>query len=181
MKDEPISATEAADLLEQFYPRIYLACHTRHVNDPGKGTRLTANQASILDHLDEDEPVTLQELSLHMGVTPSTMSITVNRLVALGYVKRDRDKGDSRRVGLKLSREGLKIKKSKSVLDNERVRSMLLRLSEEELKTALKGLGLLSYAAELEMKSRSLERAWANRPGKQKQDQKTPERSRKTK
>lgn len=168
MKEKPITAGEAAELLEQFYPRIYLACHTRHVNDPGKNIRLTANQASILDHLDEDEPVTLQELSLHMGVTPSTMSITVNRLVTLGYVRRDKDKGDSRRVGLKLSREGLKIKKSKSVLDSERVKSMLQRLTGEELKTALKGLGLLSYAAELEMKSRSLERAWANRPGKKK-------------
>src|SRR5690349_19707493 len=170
MKEGPINASEAADLLEQFYPRIYLACHTRHVNDPGKDVKLTANQASILDHLDEDEPVTLQELSLHMGVTPSTMSITINRLVILGYVQRDRDKGDSRRIGLKLSKEGLKIRKSKSVLDGERVKSMLQRLNEEELKTALKGLGLLSYAAELEMKSRSLERAWANRPGKKKPD-----------
>jgi MarR family transcriptional regulator, organic hydroperoxide resistance regulator len=170
MKEQPITASEAADLLEQFYPRIYLACHTRHVNDPGKNIRLTANQASILDHLDEEEPVTLQELSLHMGVTPSTMSITVNRLVVLGYVKRDKDKGDSRRVRLKLSKEGLKVKKSKSVLDGERVRSMLQRLSDDELKTALKGLGLLSYAAELEMKSRSLERAWANRPGKKRKD-----------
>lgn len=170
MKEELITATEAADLLEQFYPRIYLACHTRHVNDPGKNIRLTANQASILDHLDEDEPVTLQELSLHMGVTPSTMSITVNRLVTLGYVRRDKDKGDSRRVRLKLSKEGLKIKKSKSVLDGDRVKSMLQRLTGEELKMALKGLGLLSYAAELEMKSRSLERAWANRPGKKRKD-----------
>ncbi|HZY82321.1 MAG TPA: MarR family transcriptional regulator [Cyclobacteriaceae bacterium] len=168
MKDEPISASQAADLLEQFYPRIYLACHTRHVNDPGKDVRLTQNQASILDHLDEEEPVTLQELSLHMGVTPSTMSITINRLVTLGYVQRDKDKGDSRRVRLKLSKEGLKIKKSKSVLDSDRVVSMLKRLTEEELKTALKGLGLLSYAAELEMKSRSLDRAWANRSGKKK-------------
>jgi len=163
MKEEQIGPADAAQLLEQFYPKIFLACHTRHVNDPGKNIKLTANQASILDHLDEEEPVTLQELSLHMGVTPSTMSITVNRLVTLGYVSRDKDKGDSRRVGLRLSKEGFKIKKSKSVLDSDRVKSMLQRLSEEELKTALKGLGLLSYAAELEMKSRSLDRAWANR------------------
>jgi hypothetical protein len=45
---------------------------------------------------------------------------------------------------------------------------MLQRLTEEELKTALKGLGLLSYAAELEMKSRSLDKAWANRSQKKK-------------
>jgi len=166
-KEKP-DADEAAGLLERFYPRIYLACHTRHVNDPGKNLKLTANQASILDHLDEEEAVTLQELSLHMGVTPSTMSITINRLVTLGYVQRDKDKGDSRKVGLRLSKEGLKVKKSKSVLDGDRVKSMLQRLTPEELKVALKGLGLLSYVAELEMKSRSLDKAWANRSGKKK-------------
>jgi len=168
MKEKGISVQQAADLLEQFYPKIFLACHTRHVNDPGKNVKLTANQASILDHLDEEEPVTLQELSLHMGVTPSTMSITVNRLVTLGYMSRDKDKGDSRRVGLRLSKEGYKIKKSKSVLDGDRVKAMLKRLTEEELRMALKGLGLLSYAAELEMKSRSLDKAWANRSVKKK-------------
>lgn len=154
---------EEADLLQAFYPKIYLACHTRHVNDPGKGVTLTANQASILDHLDEEEAITLQELALHMGVTPSTMSITINRLVNLGYVVRDKDKGDSRRIRLLLSNEGLKIKKSKSVLDDDRVRALLGRLTEDERKTAMKGLGLLAYAADLEMKSRSLDKAWAKR------------------
>lgn len=159
---------EEADLVQSYYPRIFLACHTRHVNDPSKGVKLTSNQASILDHLDEEEPVTLQELSLHMGVTPSTMSITVNRLVNLGYVHRNKDKGDSRRIQLLLTTAGLRVKKSKSVLDDSRVRSMLARLNEEERTIALKGLGLLSYAAELEMKSRSLEKAWANRSTKKK-------------
>lgn len=159
---------EATDLLQEFYPKIYLACHTRHVQDPVRNVKLTSNQASILDHLDEEEGLTLQELSLHMGVTPSTMSITINRLVNLGYVQRDKDQLDSRRIKLILTQPGLKIKKSKSVLDDARVRSMLERLNEEEQKAALKGLGLLSYAAELEMKSRSLEKAWAHRSSKKK-------------
>jgi DNA-binding MarR family transcriptional regulator len=150
-------------LVMSFYPKIFLACHTRHVNDPVKGVNLTANQASVLDHLDEQEPLALQELALHLGVTPSTMSITVERLVKLGYVNRERDKKDTRKVKLLLSAQGLKIKRSKSVLDPKSVASVLSRLTEEERPFALKGLGLLAYAAEMEMKSKSVEKAWTKR------------------
>lgn len=154
---------DEVSLLMTFYPKIYLACHTRHVNDPVKGVKLTAHQGSVLDHLDIEESITMQELALHLGVTPSTMSITVDRLAKLGYVKREKDKRDSRRVNLFLTAQGNKIKKSKSVLDPIRVRAMLSRLTEEERAAALKGLGMLSNAAEMEMKSKSFEKAWAQR------------------
>lgn len=160
------SISDEVDLLMAFYPRIYLACHTRHINDPVKGVKLTANQGSVLDHLDEHEPLALQELALHLGVTPSTMSITVERLVKAGYIQREKDKKDSRKVKLFLTAQGAKIKRSKSVLDAKLVASVLSRLSNEERASALKGLGLLAYAAEMEMKSKSVEKAWAQRSKK---------------
>lgn len=150
-------------LLMTFYPKIYFACHTRHINDSVKGVKLTAHQGSVLDHLDPEESITMQELALHLGVTPSTMSITIDRLARLGYVKRVKNKHDSRRVNLFLTGSGSKIKKSKSVLDPSRVRALLARLTESERAAALKGLAILSGAAEREMKSKSFEKAWARR------------------
>ena len=158
---------DAVSLLMTFYPKIYLACHTRHVNDPVKGVKLTAHQGSILDHLDVSESITMQELALHLGVTPSTMSITIDRLSKLGYVKREKDKADSRRVNLFLTSHGDKIKQSKSVLDAARVKQMLSRLTEKERGEAMRGLGLLATAAEMEMKSKSIEKAWAQRGTKE--------------
>jgi len=157
---------EEVNLLMTFYPKIYFACHTRHVNDPVKGVTLTANQGSVLDHLDDEESLTLQELALHLGVTPSTMSITVERLVKLGYISREKNKKDSRKVSLLLTAQGVKIKRSKSVLDPKLVAAVLSRLTKEEQASALKGLGLLAYAAEMEMKSKSVEKAWAKRSKK---------------
>src|SRR2546425_1403510 len=85
----PLSMTsDAARQLMELYPRIYFACHTRHVRDPRTRRLLSAHQASILDHLDEREPLTLVDLARHMGVTPSTMSLHVERLVRRGYVSR---------------------------------------------------------------------------------------------
>jgi len=150
-------------LLMEFYPKIYFACHTKHVNDPLKKVRLTAHQGSILDHLNDTDPVSLQELAVHMGVTPSTMSITIERLVKLGYVSREKDKKDSRKIKLLLTLQGAKIKRSKSVLDSERVLEVLSRLTDDERASAIKGLALLASASEMQMKSKSFEKAWANR------------------
>jgi DNA-binding MarR family transcriptional regulator len=154
---------ESATLLMDFYPKIYFACHTRHVIDNENNIKLTANQASVLDHLDIAEPVTLYDLAMHMGVTPSTMSISVDRLAKMGYVNKIKDKKDARKTNLTLSQAGAKIKKSKSVLDPGLVENVLARLSPKEIKLAMDGLGLLAYAAEMEMKSKSLGKTWNNR------------------
>ena len=70
---------EVRRLLEA-YPRIFFACHTRHVRDPETGGELSAHQASILDHLDEVDAMSMTSLAGHMGVTVATMSLAIDRL-----------------------------------------------------------------------------------------------------
>jgi MarR family transcriptional regulator, organic hydroperoxide resistance regulator len=140
-------ASDAVARLMEFYPRIYFACHRRHVRDPKTEGVLSAHQGSILDHLDEREPLMLRELARHMGVTASTMSLQIEQLVRKGYVIRERDAGDGRRLKLRLSEDGARVREANSVLDTERVERMLGRLSEEELEAGLAGLGLLAKAA----------------------------------
>jgi DNA-binding MarR family transcriptional regulator len=139
--------SEAVRQLMEFYPRIYFACHRRHVRDPKSRQVLSAHQGSILDHLDAREPVTLLELARHMGVTPSTMSLEVQQLVRKGYVTRERDTKDGRRLMLRLSSGGVRVREANSVLDTERVRKMLARLSREECAAGIAGLALLAKAA----------------------------------
>lgn len=153
---------EASRLMD-YYPKIYFACHTRHIEDKDRGVKLTANQVSILDHLDLDEPVTLLDLATHMGVTPSTMSISIDRVGKLGYIKKEKDKTDARKTNLTLTAEGSKIKKNKSVLDESRVQAVLNRLKAAERALVLEGLRLLADAAETEMKEKSLQKKWNNR------------------
>ena len=138
---------DAVRQLMEFYPRIYFACHRRHVRDPKSKRVLSAHQGSILDHLDAREPVMLLELARHMGVTPSTMSLQIEQLVRKGYVTRGRDKKDGRRLMLCLSESGAHVREANSVLDTERVWRMLARLSPEERAAGLAGLALLAKAA----------------------------------
>jgi MarR family transcriptional regulator, organic hydroperoxide resistance regulator len=140
------------------YPKIFFACHTRHVRDPKSRRILSSHQASVLDHLDEQEPLPLMDLARHMGVTPSTMSISVERLVRQGYVLRSRDRTDGRRISLTLSAAGARVRDSKSVLDPTRVRQMLARLAPGRHEEAVRGLALLAQAAQTFMEETAPER-----------------------
>jgi DNA-binding MarR family transcriptional regulator len=133
------------------YPRIYFACHTRHVRDPETRRQVSAHQASILDHLDERDPTALVELARHMGVTVSTMSLNVERLVRKGYVRRARDPKDRRRLQLLLTAAGLRLREASTVLEPSRVSAMLKELDSGERARALEGLALLARAANLSM------------------------------
>jgi DNA-binding MarR family transcriptional regulator len=129
------------------YPQIYFACHRRHVRDEKTGEVMSQHQASVLDHLDDTEGTGLFDLARHMGVTASTMSLTVDRLERGGWVTRERSKRDARRVELRLTEAGVRIKKQQKVLEPALVDAMLGRLEEGKRKKALRGLELLAEAA----------------------------------
>ncbi len=139
---------EAMTAVMTLYPRIYFACHTRHVRDPLSQRLLSRHQASILDHLDEIEPTTVMELAGHMGVTAATMSLSIDRLERKGYTVRVKDPKDRRRVHVRLTTAGVRVREASSVLDPARVEALVARLSDEERARAIEGLGLLAHAGQ---------------------------------
>ena len=147
-------AVRSSDDFIALYSQIYFACHTRHVHDPESGTRVSARQASILSHLDSVEPTPLSQLASHMGVTVSTMSIAVDRLVRQGYVVRDRAESDGRVRHVRLTAAGERLRAAQKVLDARLVRAMLSRLSPADRRDALRGLELLGAAAREQTKER---------------------------
>jgi len=137
---------EALTAVMTLYPRIYFACHTRHVRDPQSQRLLSRHQASLLDHLDEIEPTTIMDLAAHIGVTAATMSLSVDRLERKGYVVRLKDAKDRRRVHVRLTSAGVRVREASSVLDPARVEALVARLTDEERARAIEGLGLLARA-----------------------------------
>lgn len=145
----------ARDAVLTLYPRIYFACHRRHLRDPQTHHHLSRHQATILDHLDELEPRTVMDLAGHMGVTAATMSLAIDRLERKGYVARLRDAADRRRVHVRLTAAGVRVRDASSVLDPVRVDALLARLTEDERARAIHGLELLARAASAEMQAAS--------------------------
>ncbi len=134
-------------IFERCYPPIYLACRRRPVRDAVARRRLSRNQAGILEHLDPVAPTHLRSLARQMGVTPSTMSLNVDRLEAAGYVVRQRGRADARQIELRLSETGNRLKQQQTLLDPELVDALLQRLAESDRVRVLEGLQLLARAA----------------------------------
>ncbi len=147
-------AVRSSDAFIALYSQIYFACHTRHVHDPESGTRVSARQASILSHLDSVEPTPLSQLASHMGVTVSTMSLAVDRLVRQGYVVRDRAESDARVRHVRLTAAGERLRAAQKVLEPRLVRAVLSRLSPADRRDALRGLELLGAAAREQTRER---------------------------
>ena len=81
-----------------------------------------------------------------MGVTASTMSLSLDRLETRGYVRRSRDAADARRVLVRLTKAGERLRSAGSVLDPDLVAELLRRLSPADRARAIEGLALLAAA-----------------------------------
>jgi len=68
--------------------------------------RATPGQFGLLRVLVDQGRCTMQELADHLAVTPSTATAMVKRLVAQGYVARERDETDWRVVWVKATDSG---------------------------------------------------------------------------
>jgi MarR family transcriptional regulator, organic hydroperoxide resistance regulator len=147
-------ASDVATVLDA-YPRIYFACHRRHVYDADQQRLVSVHQASILDHLDAVETTVLSDLAKHMGVTPSTMSLAIDRLERNGYVVRERDAADRRRVRIRLTEAGVRVRRANSVLDPVLVADMLAQVPVGDRREALRGLQTLARAADDSRKAKS--------------------------
>ena len=147
MANPPASAVQrVVDLV----PRILYACRRLDARALSTGRSLSPQQALILDQLDAEVPTTLQALAAQMSVTAPTMSVAIGRLVREGYVRRNRDSIDGRRLDLTLSAAGVRVRKVTSSLDPRRVAALLGRLSATDRAAALRGLTALGEAARVE-------------------------------
>lgn len=146
------------DRLMRAYPLIYLACHRRHMLADESGRRLTAQQASVLDHLEDGTPRRVGELAAHMDVTEATMSIHLSRLQKGGYIVRQRNPKDGRSVLLRLTAKGKRFKSQNSLFDPVLVRELLAVIPAGQLEHALRGLETLGHAAEMVMSRRRFSR-----------------------
>ena len=143
----PNAPASAVQKIVDLVPRILYACRRLDARTLSTGRSLSPQQALILDQLDRDVPVSLQALAAQMNVTAPTMSVAIGRLVREGYVRRDRDEIDGRRLDLTLSPAGARVRKATSSLDPRRVAALLARLSAGERESAIRGITALAEAA----------------------------------
>ena len=137
----------AIHAIQRCYPQIYLACHVQHVRAASTVHRLSARDSSLLVHLSPTQPLSPSHLAAHMGIGASTLSAAVGRLAALGYLRRESSPSDRRAAALTLTTQGSRAMAATSVLDAQRVRALLAKLTRDERRRALEGTELLARAS----------------------------------
>lgn len=133
-------------VVQMAYPQVYLACHTRHQRKRSTEHRLSQRDAAILAHLDESAPTVPARLAKHLGVSRSTLSEALKRLIALGYVLRADDGDDGRRASVLLTGRGARAIRDTSVLETKRLARALVGLSARELESIGRGMARLAAA-----------------------------------
>lgn len=136
------------EIVSDAVERVRHACRPPFVEDPEGEARVSAHQGRVLAFLDEEDPAMVGELAEHLGVTPSTMSLTLRRLEAAGHVRRERDPADGRVMNVRLTASGARARDARRELDPERVERLLALLDPEVRPEALRGLTLLGDAAD---------------------------------
>ncbi len=146
-----MSIDRTVQIIQLAYPRLYLACHTRHQRKRSSSTRLSSRDSSILAHLGPEQPTTPARLATHLNISRSTLSEAVKRLTALGYTSQAvRAPSGGRRggIGILLTPKGLDAIRDTSVLESARLREVLGQLTTSDLKTVEKAMSALASACE---------------------------------
>lgn len=129
---------------ERFMHRLALS-HAPEFAELG----LTMAQAKVLYLVHGTGSLRMSELASRLGVTISTTSAQVERLVALGLLSRHDDPADRRHVLLATTDAGTKRLERLRELNVEQMRRLIARLGDDELESVAAAIEILATAVDI--------------------------------
>jgi len=111
------------------------------------GVGVTMSQAKVLYLVQADPGLRMSELSARLGVSLSTVSGVVDRLVDQGLLLRQDDPADRRQVVLRITDAGATQLELFRELNVGQFRDMLARIDEADLAVVEQALDILATAA----------------------------------
>ena len=95
---------------------------------------LSGAQLFVLNELGRTPSMSLSELAQRTLTDQSSVSVVVTRLVDAGYVARDRDSSDARRLVLNLTKNGRSVLQRAPLPPQERILEVIERISPADRK-----------------------------------------------
>ena len=109
-------------------------------------TGLSLTELHVLEtvqRVSEERGGTMADVAAALGVTSGTLTIAVKTLEQNGYVRRERDDADRRRVIVRLTDKALPALRRHAEFHRALVTGATERLTDEELRAFTKALGSL--------------------------------------
>lgn len=95
---------------------------------------LTITEIHTISAIGLHEEHTMSEVAARLTVTLATLTATVNKLVAKGFVERERSAEDRRRVMIRLTRRGREVCRAHSLFHRHMIDQALEGLDAEEAR-----------------------------------------------
>jgi DNA-binding MarR family transcriptional regulator len=111
---------------------------------------MTMSQTKAMYLVVASGPMRMSELAARVGVTNSTATGQVDRLVELGLLARHEDPADRRQVVVSATAHGAEILERFRELNSRRMREMLARIEASDLPTVERALLILDAAVAAE-------------------------------
>ncbi|USD13940.1 MarR family winged helix-turn-helix transcriptional regulator [Priestia megaterium] len=127
--------------LNSYWTSIYYHLHYTHQE------KITHQTIRLLQHIDKSSSVGIKEIADYLHVSHNTASEHVKRNIDKGYVHKNRDIHDERKVILHLTEAGKDLLKRNSSLDEEKVSAILREMTASEKQLIQQAFQLLSERA----------------------------------
>src|SRR6187200_3717804 len=144
IRETTLSPQEIAEELRPTLLRI-----ARHLRRETEELGVTSHQATLLWLVKSRPGLSLRELAHAEGISAPSLSAHVDRLEALGLIRRVRSTDDRRRVGLELTTEGRTTLRRVRARRTTRLGNRLARLSEEDRERIERALPALRSLLEM--------------------------------
>nr|WP_139186908.1 MarR family transcriptional regulator [Sediminibacillus halophilus] len=113
-------------LLNEYWTDIYFLLHYPHKE------KVTHQVIRIMQLIEKKETVGIGDVAEYFGISHNTASEHVKRIIEKGFLVKNRDKADERKVILALTTFGQKVLQRNTSLDGEKLKQVLAGMTEEE-------------------------------------------------
>lgn len=150
-----------SERFERAYRGIWLALHRS--DDPD----LSQHERQLLHHVPHEGGVALNELAHHLALPMSSASVVVKDLERRGFVCRQRDATDERRLAIVLTAKGRDRVSADTVLEPQPLEAALRRIPTRERRALLNSLEhLVDHAAAAQLEKAAPTPALRRREGR---------------
>ncbi|MEV8615273.1 MarR family transcriptional regulator [Amycolatopsis sp. NPDC051373] len=146
-RPSPVADTADVDALTDAVltaSRLLVAVSVRSI--AAAGDRLTLPQFRLLVVLHTRGPLKHATLAEHLGVTPSTASRMVDRLVAAGLVHRQHSPVSRREIVLELTDEGMKTVRQVTARRRREIAKIVAKMPEQRRRSLVEALAAFAEA-----------------------------------
>ncbi|MFD3450387.1 MarR family winged helix-turn-helix transcriptional regulator [Microbacteriaceae bacterium 4G12] len=114
------------DTLNKYWTDIYFLLHYPHKE------KITHQVIRILQLVEKRENIGINEVSSYLNISHNTASENVKRIIEKGYLMKERDPSDERRVILQLTDAGREVLQRNTSLNKDKLEAIFNTMSYEE-------------------------------------------------